>query len=168
MIDKLISILTFLSGLGCGLIGGVFFAFSAFVMKALARLSPAHGIVAMQSINIAVINPLFFAFFFGTAAGCVFLAISSLSRWQRPGAVFLLIGSLLYLVGTILVTMLFNVPRNNALAAVDPTSSDGARLWTDYVVSWTAWNHARTIAALTAAALLTIALCRQLTLTSPR
>jgi uncharacterized membrane protein len=78
MIDKLISILTFSSGLGCGVIGGVFFAFSAFVMKALARLSPAHGIAAMQSINIVVINPLFFAVFFGTAAGCVFLAIS---RW---------------------------------------------------------------------------------------
>jgi uncharacterized membrane protein len=115
-----------------------------------------------------VINPLFFAVFFGTAAGCVFLAISSLARWQRPGAVYLLIGSPLYLVGTILVTMLFNVPRNNALAAVDPTSSDGARLWIDYVVSWTAWNHVRTIAALAAAALLTIALCRQLTLAPPR
>ncbi len=166
MIDKLISILTFSSGLGCGVIGG--FAFSAFVMKALARLSPAHGIAAMQSINIVVINPLFLAVFFGTAAGCVFLAISSLSRWQRPGAVYLLIGSLLYLVGTILVTMLFNVPRNNALGAVDPTSSDGARLWTDYVVSWTAWNHVRTIAALAAAALLTIGLCRQLTLAPPR
>jgi uncharacterized membrane protein len=168
MIDKLISILTFSSGLGCGLIGGVFFAFSAFVIKALARLSPAHGIAAMQSINIVVINPLFFAVFFGTAAGCVFLAISSLARWQRPGAVYLLIGSPLYLVGTILVTMLFNVPRNNALAAGDPTSSDGARLWIDYVVSWTAWNHVRTIAALAAAALLTIALCRQLTLAPPR
>jgi uncharacterized membrane protein len=167
MIDKSVSILTFGSGLGCGLIGGVFFAFSAFVMKALARLSPAHGIVAMQSINIVVINPLFFAVFFGTAVGCVFLAISSLFRWQT-GAVYLLIGGLLYLVGTILVTMLFNVPRNNALTAVDPTSSDGARLWTDYVVSWTAWNHVRTIAALAAAAFLTIALCRQLTFAPPR
>jgi hypothetical protein len=79
-----------------------------------------------------------------------------------------LIGSLLYLVGTILVTMFFNVPRNNALAAVDPTSSNGARLWIDYVVNWTAWNHVRTIAALAAAALLTIALCRQLMLARHR
>jgi uncharacterized membrane protein len=168
MIDKLISILTFASGLGCGLIAGVFFAFSAFVMKALARLSPAQGIAAMQSINIVVINPAFFTVFFGTAAGCVFLAISSLSRWQKPGAFYLLIGSLLYLCGTILVTVFFNVPRNDALAAVDPAKSDGARLWADYVVSWTAWNHVRTVAALAAAALLTIALCRQLTLTPPR
>ena len=165
MIDKFISILTFASGLGCGLIAGVFFAFSAFVMKALARLSPAQGMAAMQSINVVVLNPLFFAVFFGTAAGCVLLAISSLFRWQRPGALYLLIGSMLYVVGTILVTILFNVPRNNALAAVDVASTNGARLWADYAVSWTAWNHVRTIAAFTAAAFLTIALCRELTLT---
>src|SRR5215471_2918495 len=159
--DKLISILTFGSALGSGLIAGVFFAFSAFVMKALARLLPAQGIAAMQSINIVVINPAFFAVFFGTAAGCILLAISALFSWDKPGADYLFIGSLLYLVGTILVTILFNVPRNNALAAVDPAGSDGAQLWIDDVADWTAWNHVRTIAALAAAALLTIAFCRE-------
>jgi uncharacterized membrane protein len=79
--------------------------------------------------------------------------------WQRPGAVYLLVGSLLYLVGTILVTIVFNVPRNDALAAVDPASANGARLWADYVTSWTAWNHVRTVAALAASASLTIGLC---------
>src|SRR4030095_15780948 len=110
MIDKLISILTFSSGLGCGVSGGVFFAFSAFVMKALARLPSAHGIAAMQSINIVVLNPLFFTVFFGTAAICVACALRSLFVWQTTGAIFPLVGSLLYLVGTILVTIVFNVP----------------------------------------------------------
>ena len=162
MIDKLLSVLTFVSALGSGLIAGVFFAFSAFVMKALARLAPAQGIAAMQSINVVVINPIFFAAFFGTAAGCLVLAISSLVRWEKPGAAYLLAGSLFYLVGTILVTIMCNVPRNDALAGIDPTSSEGARLWSDYVASWTAWNHVRTIAALIAAALFMIALCRHL------
>lgn len=160
MTDKLISVLTFLAGLGCGLIAGVFFAFSAFVMKALARLSPAQGVAAMQSINVVVINPVFLAVFLGTASGCAFLAISSLFRWENPGAVFLLLGSALYLIGTVLVTFFFNVPRNNSLAAVDPASSGGAQLWVSYVSSWTAWNHVRAMAAIGAAALLTIALCR--------
>jgi uncharacterized membrane protein len=159
MIDRLPFALTLFSALGCGLIAGVFFAFSAFVMKALARLPPAQGIAAMQSINVAVINPSFMAAFFGTAAGCVVLAISSLLMWHTPGAAFLLAGSLLYLVGTILVTIAFNVPRNDALAAVEPASADGATLWARYVTTWTAWNHVRTAAALAAAALLTIALC---------
>src|SRR6476646_7433171 len=90
------------SALGCGLIAGVFFAFSTFVMSALARLPAAQGIAAMQAINITVINPWFMLAFLGTAATCVLLAIFSLLKWQQPGSSYWLVGSLLYLVGTFL------------------------------------------------------------------
>jgi uncharacterized membrane protein len=159
MIDEVLFVLTLLSALGCGLIAGVFFAFSAFVMKALSRLPAAHGIAAMQSINVTAITPLFMAALFGTAAACVLLAVLSLSLWHKPGAAYLLAGSLLYLVGTILVTIILNVPRNEALAAVDPASADSASLWRGYLRGWTAWNHVRAAAALAGAALLAIALC---------
>ena len=158
MFDRPLFALTLFSTLGCGLIGGVFFAFSSFVMNALARLPAAQGISAMQSINVVVINPLFMTAFLGTAAACVLLAVSSLLRWRKPGAAYLIAGSLLYLVGVILVTMVFNVPRNDALAAVAPASPEGASLWANYLGSWTAWNHVRTAASLLAAALLTMAL----------
>ena len=158
MTNKLLFALTLFSALGCGLIGGVFFAFSSFVMNALARLPAAQGIAAMQSISVVVINPLFMTAFLGTAAACVLLAVSALLSRHEPGAAYILAGSLLYLVGVILVTGLFNVPRNDALAAVAPASAEGVSLWTDYLSSWTAWNHVRTIASLAAAALLTIAL----------
>jgi uncharacterized membrane protein len=78
MLDSLRFALTLLSALGCGLMAGVFFAFSAFVMNALARLPPPQGIAAMQSINVAVINPWFFVAFFGTAAACVVLVVVTL------------------------------------------------------------------------------------------
>jgi uncharacterized membrane protein len=52
----------------------------------------------------------------------------------------------------------FNVPRNNALAAVSPSSMEAAALWTDYLSTWTFWNHVRTAAALAASALLILAL----------
>jgi uncharacterized membrane protein len=146
------------SALGCGLIAGVFFAFSSFVMSALAQLQPAQGIAAMQLINITVINPLFMTVFLGTAVACLFLAISSLLRWHQPGAVYLFVGSLLYLIGTVLVTIVFNVPLNDALAKVDPSSTDSAKLWASYLANWTVWNHVRTVAALAAAAAFTIAL----------
>jgi uncharacterized membrane protein len=152
-------VLTLVTALGCGLIAGVFFAFSAFIMKALSRLQPAQGIAAMQSINIAVINPLFLGVFLGAGVACVAVAISSLLAWHQPGSAYLLAGSLLYIVGAFLVTMVFNVPRNNALATVDPASAEGARLWAGYVTRWTAWNHVRTAAALAAATSLTLALC---------
>ena len=156
--DNLIFAATLFAALGSGLIAGVFFAFSAFMMKALARLSPAEGIAAMQSINVAVINPWFLAAFFGTAATCVILTVSTLFQWHRPGAGCLLVGSLLYLFGTMLVTIAFNVPKNEALATVDPRSAEAGSVWNAYVTNWTNWNHVRTVAAFGAAASLTISL----------
>ncbi len=146
------------SALGCGLVAGVFFAFSTFVMSALARLQPREGIVAMQSINVTAINPLFMIALFGTGVACLFLAITSLFKWHQPGTVYLLVGSLVYFIGTIGVTIAFNVPLNDALAIVKPDSAEGANLWARYLTTWTIWNHVRTIAALAAAALFTIAL----------
>ena len=158
MTDLGIFLLTLVAALGCGLVAGIFFAFSTFVMRALAHLPPAQGIAAMQAINVAVINRYFMSVFFGTAAACAVLGVFSLLRWQERDGTYLLVGSLSYLVGTILVTIVFNVPRNDTLAKVQRDSVEGAKLWSRYVVEWTRWNHARTIAALLAATLLTIAL----------
>jgi uncharacterized membrane protein len=158
MLDRYLFSLTFTAAIGCGLIAGVFFAFSTFVMPALARLQIPQGITTMQSINITAINPLFMLALFGTAAACLLLAIAALSKWHHPSNVYLLVGSLLYLIGTILVTMVCNVPLNDALAAVKPDSTEGATLWSTYLTKWTFWNHVRTVAALATAALLTISL----------
>jgi uncharacterized membrane protein len=158
MSDDLLFALTLLAALGCGLIGGVFFAFSTFVMKALARLPPAQGIAAMQSINVVAVTPPLMVPFLGTALACLALAVVSLFRWDEPDAVLGLVGSLLYLVGTVLVTIAFNVPRNDALAAVAADSAEGATLWARYVPSWTAWNTVRTVAALAATTALIVAL----------
>jgi uncharacterized membrane protein len=159
MIDGLLFTLTLVTALGCGLIGGLFFAFSISVMKALARLPSAEGIAAMQAINSAIINPLFLSTFLGTAAGCALVIVASLLRRHYPGSVYLLVGGALYLVGSLLVTVVFNVPKNEALASVAPADPDSASLWAGYLSSWTAWNHVRTVAALVAAASLTIGLC---------
>jgi uncharacterized membrane protein len=160
MTRALVIALTVLSALGSGLVAGVFFAFSSFVMGALGRLAPGQGIAAMQSINVVVINPWFFAAFFGTAAACLVLAVFGFFNWGQPGVLCLLAGSALYLFGSILVTMAFNVPLNDALAAVQPESADGAALWTRYLSVWTAWNHVRTVGSLAAAASFIVAALR--------
>lgn len=148
----------FLSALGCGLVAGVFYAFSAFVMKALGILPAAQGIAAMQSINIVVINRWFMAAFFGTALLCIAMAVAAFRGWSEPGSRWLAAGAALYLGGTILVTMLCNVPRNNALAVVQPSSAEAATLWTIYLSTWTFWNHVRTAAAFAASAAFIVAL----------
>lgn len=83
------------------------------------------------------------------------------SHLCQPGASLTLAGSLLYLLGTIVVTITFNVPLNDALAAVKSESAEGATLWAAYLSRWTAWNHVRTLAALAAAALFTTALLQR-------
>lgn len=158
-VDHLRFSLMLVAALGCGLVAGVFFAFSTFVIPALARLQPPQGIAAMQSINITAINPLFMIALFGTAFACLLLAVFVLFKWSQPSAVYLLVGSLLYLIGTIAVTIAFNVPLNDALAIVKPDSSEGATLWAKYLTNWTLWNHVRTITAIAAAALFTLSLC---------
>ena len=144
--------------IGCGLIAGFFFAFSVCVMKALSKLPAPQGIAAMQSINVVVINPWFLSMFLGTAVACGLAMIGDIVRWRAPGAALVIAGGGLYLVGTFLVTMRFNVPRNNALAALTPMAPEAASRWTTYLSSWTAWNHVRMLAALAAAAAFTLAL----------
>jgi uncharacterized membrane protein len=150
--------LTLITALGCGLSAGALFTFSSFVMKALARLPAPQGIAAMQSINVQAPTPVFMTALFGTAVACVALIIVGLSMLDESFAPWLIAGGAAYLVGTIGLTMTYHVPRNNALAAVDPTSPEGASLWARYLAEWTRWNHVRVAAGLAAAAALTVAL----------
>lgn len=158
MSNQLLFSIKLFSILGCGMVAGMFFAFSTFVMLALGQRPPAEGIAVMQAINITVINPWFMVAFLGTAVTCLGLAISSLFQWQQSGSIYLLMGSLFYLIGTLFVTMRFNVPMNDALAIVQPNSPDAVGLWNHYLTQWTFWNHIRTAAALAATASLTLAL----------
>ena len=125
MMDDLIFALTLVSALGCGLTAGWFFAFSNHIMRALGRIPDAQGITAMQEINIVVINPLAMTVLFGPALTCIALAVLSVVDWDEPEVFYHLAGGALYVVGTVLVTMAFNVPRNDALAAADPASATG-------------------------------------------
>jgi uncharacterized membrane protein len=150
MPDHTLPIITLVAMLGSGVVAGTFYGFSSFVMGALGKLPPPQGIAAMQSINVVVINPWFMVPFIGTAVLCLGLVVTSFVTWQRPGTGWMLAGALLYIVGTFVVTIAFNVPRNDALAAVDANSAAGAELWANYLRTWTTWNTVRTIAGLLA------------------
>ena len=155
---ELTDILTFAAVLGSGLVAGIFFAFSTFVMRALGQLPANQGIAAMRAINVTVLNPWFFLAFFGTAAVCLpvaFLALGSAAGMHRT---YLLAGCALYLLGCLLVTVAFNVPMNNRLASADADSSGAKALWANYLSRWTLWNHVRTAASLAAAGLFAMAL----------
>jgi uncharacterized repeat protein (TIGR03806 family) len=155
-----LTLATLCAALGAGLMAGVFFAFSSFVMPALRHLPAAQGVAAMQAINVFVLNPWFLSVFVGTGVLSAGLAVAALFGWSAPGAAYRLAGSLLYVVGTLLVTAAYHVPRNQALAELSPMSPAAETAWLRYAADWTRWNHLRAGAALAAAALLTLALLR--------
>ena len=158
MIDGFLFVLTLVTAIACALVAGFFFAFSTTVMKALGRLPAEQGIAAMQSINVVVINPLVMTALFGTALACAVLVVAAFVEWGEAYAVYLLLGGLLYIAGVVVLTIAYHVPRNDAMAALDPADATSAGHWTRYARTWTAWNHVRTVAPLASATLLTIAL----------
>ena len=145
----------------CALNGGVFFAFSFFVMRALGALPPAAGIAAMQSINVFAVTPMFMTALFGTAIACVAAGVYAVTA-GLPGTPAVLAGAAIYIVGTIVVTIGFNVPLNNALMAADPRAGDAVLFWARYQRQWLAWNHVRTLSGIGAAAWFTYALSKAL------
>lgn len=137
------------STVASALVGGVFFAFSVFVMRALADLPPAQGVVAMQRVNVTVINPLFLGVFLGTAP---LLGVTTYLARHSPQSFAWLLGAfVMYLVGSVGVTMACNVPRNNRLASMQADSAQAAAYWPVYLREWLVWNHVRCIASLAAA-----------------
>jgi len=155
--DGYIDILTIAGALGAGLNAGVFYAFSTFVMQALGRLPSKAAVEAMQAINIEAPRPGFMVAFMGTAAVSVILAISSIGRLDEFQGVYQLVGSGLYLAGVV-ITGTFHVPRNNALAQLDPGSDAAAKAWSVYLVTWTRGNHVRTSTSLAASLALILSL----------
>lgn len=154
----LVTVLTIIAALGCAVIGGIFFAFSTFIMNALSQLPASQGIAAMQNINRVILRSLFIPVFMGTALICGILIVLALWNWSYPAGLTLIIGSLLYIVGTFLVTIVFNVPRNNKLEAAASDDAASLPIWVDYLSGWTAWNHVRSAAALAASAMFIAAL----------
>jgi uncharacterized membrane protein len=145
--------LLWFSAIGCGLLAGVYFAFSTFIMTALGRIGQAQGIAVMNAINAEIVKSPFIPLFLGTTLTSGVLAAMAAFRWGEPGCAAMLAGGALHVAGMFIVTMVFNVPLNNRLAAVDPSSTEAASLWARYLKDWTMWNHVRTIASTAACAL---------------
>ncbi len=147
--------LTLVCAIGSGLVAGVFFAFSTFVMSGLRKIPAPAGITAMQSINRQAPTPLFMLALLGTTGLCVVLAVVSVVRWGSTAATLALIGALLAIVPMVL-TAAYHVPHNDALALVDANSPGAAAAWHHFLDGWVPWNHVRTLTSLAGAVLLTL------------
>lgn len=152
MTDQVWIVLLILATVGSGLVGGLFFIFSNTIMRALDALPAAHAVAAMNSINRVILNPVFFVTFFGTAAICLALLV------RQRDSLSIVLGALFYLVGSIGVTMVCNVPLNERLAKISPSADDMETQWHAYRRPWTRWNHVRAVTCLLAAAAFAVSL----------
>jgi len=137
------------------LVGGVFLAFSDFIMRSLALTGGTGGVEAMQVINREVFRWVFMALFLGMAAVSLVVAGYGANNLTHPAGALILIAGLVYLIGCFGVTVFFNVPMNEALAGMDLSQDATRAYWTDtYLPRWTFWNTVRTVACGVSAALL--------------
>lgn len=132
-----------------GGIAGFFYAYSVSVMPGLDEARPEVAIEAMQGINRAVRNPVFFVSFFLTPAATLLAGALTFHAGARKAALALLLAVLVYLAGAFAPTALVNVPMNESLADVrrDTTVTEAAPIWKGYSPLWTQWNHLRTAAS---------------------
>ena len=149
--------LCFFAALWSAVIGGVFSAFSEFIMKGLLRASPAGGIESMQHINRTVVKTLFVAGIFSITVFSVGFACYALTSMTGTARFMILLAALVYLPSVFLMTLLGNVPMNNRLDRMNPQAVDAHAYWHLYSRNWTRLNHVRSLGSVATACLYAVA-----------
>ncbi len=154
-----IQLITWFALLSAGIMAGVYFTFSVFVMRSLAELGEEPGARAMQSINRVIVRSAFLPLFFLSTLACAALVVlGALGMIGGTAAPKIMVGGAIYVIGMFVVTVVGNVPLNNRLEAADPSSEAGKAIWREYLTRWTQLNHIRTLSCMVAMALLVMGL----------
>jgi uncharacterized membrane protein len=140
--STLLRALTVSAAVGAGIVAGVLFAFSTFVMHALDEQPASSSIATMQAINRGAPNPMFMVALLGTVVLAVVLGVVG-AVGNQPGGGWLVGGAALYLLG-FAVTAIYHIPHNDGLVPADPSSLDADAVWSSFSGAWTVWNHLRT------------------------
>jgi uncharacterized membrane protein len=148
MSPTLTNALIWFSALGSGLIAGIYFAFSTFIIRAFDSIEASQAVAAMNSINETILRSLFMPLFFGSTLISIALIVVACLDWDKTGAGLMLIAGAIYFLGMFGCTVVFNVPLNNRLAVVNKHSADIEQVWSHYLRTWTRWNHIRTVSSL--------------------
>ena len=144
----IVTALLWTAALSSGLIAGIYFAFSVFIMKAFGKIETSQSVAAMNAINETILRSFFMPLFFGSTMISVILTVVALVHWGEAGSGLTLIAGTIYFVGMFVCTVVFNVPLNNVLAGLKEDSANDGEVWLHYLKVWTRWNHLRTVSSL--------------------
>ena len=130
------------------LMAGLFYSFQWLVMPGLNATEPLAAVKSMQAINLAVRNFFFMFAFFGPLVLGGITALLYLASWRSSPALCAWAGFLAYALGAFGITVMFNIPLNNSLAAASPTAATAGEIWRTFYDPWMFWNLVRTIASI--------------------
>ena len=140
-------------------IGGVFLAFSDFIMRSFDLVRNQAGIETMQVLNVEIMRSVFMILFMGLAILSLVIVIYAAVALGGTTRLLLIGAGLSYLVGVFAVTAAGNVPLNNQLAALAPETSQALTFWKEsYMTRWVTLNSQRTVACFLASGLTLAAL----------
>ncbi len=139
---------SFFLALWSAVIGGVFSAFSEFIMAGLRRAKPSAGIQAMQEINKTVIRTQFVAGILLIPVLSVAVAILGANALEGTARMAFYLAPVVFIPTVFLMTIMGNVPMNNRLDSLDPASAEAAAYWKLYGRRWTRLNHVRSFGSL--------------------
>jgi len=156
--------LLFITILFSGLIAGLLYGYSCSVNNGLKNLADNEYLKAMQSINVAIQNPLFFIVFMGLLILFPFLSYRVYSVSNVNSFYLVVASAVIYFIGVFGVTILGNVPLNERLARFDIPGASLKEISAMRQVFEKPWNnyHAiRTIASILSFGLTIVALIKQ-------
>lgn len=153
MFDSMMTIFLTVAAIGAGLMAGVYFAFSGFIMRAFDQLGAAQATVAMNAINEVILRSWFMILFFVTTLLYAMLSVYAVFASSLEARWLLFVTGLIYVFGMFLCTAFFNVPLNNRLADSSDNKGTKPDTWTLYFKQWTRWNHLRSVCSLLVLAL---------------
>ena len=143
MLDDIMTISITIATISAGLMAGVYFAFSAFIMRSLDQLGPVKAADAMNSINEVILHSWFMLLFFGSTLLYFMIVVVAVVSAEMSAHWLLLSSGVIYILGMFCCTAMFNVPLNNRLAQVKNDNSKKVEIWALYLQRWTRWNHLR-------------------------
>jgi uncharacterized membrane protein len=126
---------------------GFFWTWSFTVMPGLGAATPEAAIEAMRRVNEGIRTPGFAFVLFGPAVFAGLATAGAFGAGRRDVALTAGLATAVHGAGVLWVTIAFNLPLNDALAAAPVTPASAGDVWRGYAAPWTAWNHLRTAAA---------------------
>lgn len=143
------NIILLAAALATALMAGLFFNWTNAITGGLHKLPDSQYISAMQSINRAIQNPVFFLAFFGAA---ILLPVSSYLYYQSPLPItFYLVfaATILYICGVMAVTIFGNIPLNETLDKFNLAKATPEEIYKLRLAFEARWNSLNTIRTLT-------------------